>query len=503
MKVLSFKTLGLFGWMCSSAGWAATGSDLRLGMPSYAGTGCPSGSASATLSPDGSALSVLFDQFTAEAGGTTGRSMDRKSCDVAIPVQIPQGLSISLYKVDYRGFTGIPVGGSASFNVEYFFAGTRGPVFQRDFGAGSSDYFIPNQLQGVAVAWSKCGEQVNLRTNISMVARTNGASEQTLATVDSQDIKAGLVYALQWRSCDSSGPFDPGPGPINPGPGPINPSPVPGPSIPYPVGQAAYTEVGSSTVYVGNGSLTGYLGAQRQLLVSDSRTGRVTDLGGGLTSDPIGIRYNNTDVLFFAIGSDRALWYRSLYSNWVSLSGGLSSINRVSRIGNDVTIEITGTDHQPWYRTLSLSWQRGYPSHGGPVGPGPGPRPPGPGPGNPVEEMASSRVYTGNTTLDFYIGPSRQLYMRDLRTGAITDLGGTLTSDPYAVNFNGDVVIVVRGTDEAVYYRSLRQNWVNLGGGISRFNRVYRSRGDVVIEAYGNHDNDLYQRSLYTGWIRR
>src|SRR5262249_52788568 len=60
--------------------------DIYLGIPSYGGTGCPAGTASVTLSPDAKALSILFDTYVAEVGGTSGKTLDRKSCNVAVPV---------------------------------------------------------------------------------------------------------------------------------------------------------------------------------------------------------------------------------------------------------------------------------------------------------------------------------------------------------------------------------------------------------------------------------
>ena len=85
------------------------------------------------LSPDQKALSLLFDSYQVAVGGTTGVSFDRKSCNVAIPVHVPQGISVSVLAVDYRGFNHLPNQGTSQFNVEYFFAGSRGPVFRKSF----------------------------------------------------------------------------------------------------------------------------------------------------------------------------------------------------------------------------------------------------------------------------------------------------------------------------------------------------------------------------------
>ncbi|MBF0300906.1 MAG: DUF4360 domain-containing protein [Oligoflexia bacterium] len=194
------KLLGLLLVLASLSAFAAP--DIRLGMPGYAGTGCPAGSASVTLSPDRTSLSILFDQYVAEAGGMTGKSFDRKTCNVSVPVQVPQGFSVSIFKIDYRGYVNVPVRGQANFNVEYFFAGAQGPRYQKTFNGGyDNQYFLTNTLAASAVVWSPCGQSVNLRVNSAMLARSNSAFEQAMATVDSIDIRSGLIYHIQWRAC--------------------------------------------------------------------------------------------------------------------------------------------------------------------------------------------------------------------------------------------------------------------------------------------------------------
>jgi hypothetical protein len=175
--------------------------DIYLGQPSYGGTGCPGGTVAASLSPDAKSLSLLFDAYQAEAGGETGRSFDRKSCNVAIPVHVPQGYSVSILRIDYRGFNFLPRYASSQFNVEYFFAGSRGPTFRRNFsGPLNADFQIRNNLGIESLVWSACGADVILRTNSSMRVTTSGG-RQALSTIDSEDVNAGIVYQLQWRRC--------------------------------------------------------------------------------------------------------------------------------------------------------------------------------------------------------------------------------------------------------------------------------------------------------------
>lgn len=175
---------------------------LQLGNPQYGGTGCPSGSASALASPDGSAISILFDNYVAEAGRTTGRKVDRKSCNISIPVMVPQGYSVAILAVDYRGFNVVPRGGMTRLDAEYFWAGSRGPKISRTFrGPENDNYTITDELLATTIVWAPCGASVNLRINSSMMAQSNSAMDQTMGTVDSADISSALVYHLQWRRC--------------------------------------------------------------------------------------------------------------------------------------------------------------------------------------------------------------------------------------------------------------------------------------------------------------
>lgn len=179
----------------------AMADDIRLGSPEYGGTGCPAGSASVALSPDSKAISILFDQYVVEAGGA--KSFDRKNCNIAIPVHVPQGYSVSVMAIDYRGFVGLPSGGRASLNVNYFLAGQgRGINTSKSFTSAASGNYIKSDRLGIeAIVWSGCGADTILRANTSMLVQSNQRREQAMATVDSADIEAGLVYHIQWKQC--------------------------------------------------------------------------------------------------------------------------------------------------------------------------------------------------------------------------------------------------------------------------------------------------------------
>ncbi len=166
-KILALAAL-LIG---SSFAGLAQADDIALGEPGYGGTGCPGGSVS---------LLVLSSPK---------------------PTRTPSGVPAIDLTIDYRGYNNIPSGARTTFNVEYFFAGQRGPTFTKNFnGALDDDYLITNKLQASALVWSACGADVNLRTNSSIRVQTR-QNKEALATVDSEDVNAAIVYALQWKKC--------------------------------------------------------------------------------------------------------------------------------------------------------------------------------------------------------------------------------------------------------------------------------------------------------------
>jgi hypothetical protein len=117
-------------------------------------------------------------------------------------VHVPQGLSVSILKIDFRGFNHLPRSASSQFNVEYFFAGTKGPSFQRKFrGPLDEDYLINNEITAEAIVWSGCGADVNLRTNSSM-RLSSLYNQEAMASIDSEDVNAAIVYQLQWKKCN-------------------------------------------------------------------------------------------------------------------------------------------------------------------------------------------------------------------------------------------------------------------------------------------------------------
>jgi hypothetical protein len=169
----------------------------RLGAPAYGGTGCPAGTASVSLAPTGDAAVMVLDSFVVEAGGSHAIIMDRKSCDIAIPVHVPAGYAIALDQAEYRGYLNLPQGAQARLGIEQFFAGTRGPRTAITYQGPKSQDFVITTPSNTSPTWSACGQDVIVRVSVNLVVQTNSAKDAAVGTID----RGALTRLFKTKKC--------------------------------------------------------------------------------------------------------------------------------------------------------------------------------------------------------------------------------------------------------------------------------------------------------------
>lgn len=179
-----------------SVAWAES-FGLKFGEPSYGGTGCVAGSANVSI--NGSEISeVQFEQFslTAKKGATV-----RKTCQLAIPVEIPQGYQVAFGPIsDIKGFRILSSNkASLRLNQEIFLSGIRSIVKPAILKGPANDHFvISNELILKDLRWSECGGSTIFRVNLTAIL-TNQSKKAAQVWIDSMNIlKSGHMY---WRRC--------------------------------------------------------------------------------------------------------------------------------------------------------------------------------------------------------------------------------------------------------------------------------------------------------------
>ena len=165
---------------------------------------CGGGSYSVQNSPDGTSISVLFDNFTA-SGAQAMAGSAHTNCVVQIPLNLPAGYSLGVFRMDYRGFAHLDVGQSALLSVDYGVGRQgRGRNFHRGVRGGyDGDFTFSENLGAGLMKRAGCGEAAALNMTASLDLRSNGGSQEALVTLDSVDgaARGGVVFRVDLKKC--------------------------------------------------------------------------------------------------------------------------------------------------------------------------------------------------------------------------------------------------------------------------------------------------------------
>ena len=165
---------------------------------------CGGGSYSVVNSPDGTSVSVLFDNFTA-SGAQAVAGAARTNCVVQIPLNLPAGYSLGVFRMDYRGFAHLDAGQSAQLSVDYGVGRQgRGRNFRRGVqGAYGADFVFSENIGAGLMKRAGCGEDAALNLAATLNLRPNGGSQEALVTLDSLDgtSRRGVVFHVDLKKC--------------------------------------------------------------------------------------------------------------------------------------------------------------------------------------------------------------------------------------------------------------------------------------------------------------
>jgi hypothetical protein len=184
------------------------------GLQSYQGPACPDGTVSATTSPEGSVISILFDQFSA---ATSVEELTQwKWCSLNINVAVPAGYRIGQVQVDERAFADVPEKSwGYLWGGLYVLDSHSNTLMSTARFSSFAPPFQDNALlsfNGTLRSVSNCParqEQIRLDTGI-LLSSSDQATEFASATVDSIDValkkRAASEVHLQLERCLPSRP---------------------------------------------------------------------------------------------------------------------------------------------------------------------------------------------------------------------------------------------------------------------------------------------------------
>jgi hypothetical protein len=189
------------------------GQQVELGEPQAIGTGCPSGSVSAALSPGNSAVSILFDSFLIEHPKGSTRPTT-KGCRFIVPISVERGFKVQAATITYRGYISLPKKAHATIYTNNLFRHPRfgqpmttQTVFQNGSENIDQDYVIQQSSNQAPAKGCVSQTQLDFTTqvtvNYSIGRFATPMPEDGLFTLDSVDLSASPIeIGLQVVRCN-------------------------------------------------------------------------------------------------------------------------------------------------------------------------------------------------------------------------------------------------------------------------------------------------------------
>ncbi len=174
------------------------------------GSGCGPASATASITPDGQILSVLFDNYSAEIGiGSTNPSstVSQKDCHILIDMDVPAGMQYALQQTDYRGFAALPANAFGFHRFTQVIPGAPIASMREAQlkGPTAANYEVSIAQKPGRMTYSTCNQRsqtVDLFSQL-MVSYLPNSRDRLKAQInlDSTDTNVNSTFRLSWRAC--------------------------------------------------------------------------------------------------------------------------------------------------------------------------------------------------------------------------------------------------------------------------------------------------------------
>ncbi|WP_035738236.1 DUF4360 domain-containing protein [Glycomyces arizonensis] len=180
----------------------APGGRVTVDVVTVNGSGCPQGTADATVNGDNTSFTVTYDRFLAEAGGSTDVVDSRKNCQINLAVNVPSGFTYAIARADYRGYGHLESGATGMQQASYYFSGssaTTRSAHELD-GPYNGDWQFTDRA--AEFVYKPCGEQRNFNINTELrVSAGDNPALKSFMTMDSTRGSVKTVFHLAWKRC--------------------------------------------------------------------------------------------------------------------------------------------------------------------------------------------------------------------------------------------------------------------------------------------------------------
>ncbi|MEU4619894.1 DUF4360 domain-containing protein [Actinoplanes sp. NPDC023801] len=179
---------------------------MVIKVASANGSGCPKGTAAIQVSPDNTAFTITYSEYTASVGPKATPLDFRKNCQLLLDIQVPSGFTFAIASADYRGYASLRPGAYGEQSSIYYFQGhSQSTKSTHKFkGPMEDDWQRTDHVAITSTSFLPCGEKRHL--NINTALRVNRGTSDTkkhtnFVSMDSTDAAINTLYRVAWKSC--------------------------------------------------------------------------------------------------------------------------------------------------------------------------------------------------------------------------------------------------------------------------------------------------------------
>ncbi len=164
------------------------------------GSGCPAGTA-AVVSSDSTSFKVIYSDFLVQAGPNAVLTESRKNCQISLRVQVPDGFTFAIAKVEYRGFAHLASGVTGQAIGNYYIQGeSETTSLSHPLSGPMSSTWKATDTR--ALGYAPCDPQRNLNINTELRISSPADSKSTsFISMSSTDGSIDTVYHIDWLQC--------------------------------------------------------------------------------------------------------------------------------------------------------------------------------------------------------------------------------------------------------------------------------------------------------------
>lgn len=176
------------------------------------GTGCPADTVLTSISSDGLAFTISFAAFDVRVDAN--KSIDNKTCQLAIKLHSPGGLSYAVSEFYYSGYATLPEGTTLSQTATYYFQGTKldptktnrtilpDPTKGKEF---DDQFVFTDVVKTTDMVFSACGTDRLLNVRADMSLRNGTTKKEAVANLAAIDANTRLEFKFAVRPCGDGG----------------------------------------------------------------------------------------------------------------------------------------------------------------------------------------------------------------------------------------------------------------------------------------------------------